>query len=230
MGLDPGAPRYSPDGQWWWDGAAWRPVAPQAVPARTSGRISTGATIAFAAGAVVVVIVTVSVLGYIALQRLNAALTPTPVGAASTIACDQLEHTQVHYHAALQIIDAGSSVAIPTDLGRTAACYYWLHMHTGEPGIIHIEAPNDRPFTLSDFFSVWSRWSGQKQLLDTTHVSDIALAGGQRLVVYVDNGSGAHVFTGDPGSIVLTEHEVITIEIAPPDLNPPPAFSWPAGL
>jgi hypothetical protein len=230
MGLDPRAPRYSPDGQWWWDGAAWRPVAPQPAPAPTSGRISTGATIAFVAGAVVVVIVTVAILGYIGLQRLNASLTPSPVVAANTIPCDQLEHTQVHYHAALQILDAGSSVAIPTDLGRTTGCYYWLHMHTGEPGIIHIEAPNDRPFTLSDFFSVWSMWSGQKELLDATHVSDIALTDGQRLVVYVDDGTGAHVSLGDPGSIVLREHEVITLEIAPPNQNPPPAFRWPAGF
>jgi hypothetical protein len=230
MGFDPPAPRYSPDGQWWWDGAAWRPVAPQPAPPPVSGRISTGTTVAFVAGVVVVVIVTVSVLAYVGFQRLNQSLMNPPVLAANTIPCDQLEHTQVHYHAALQILDAGSHIPIPTDLGRSLGCYYWLHMHNGEPGIIHIEAPADRAFTLSDFFSVWSSWSGQKELLDATHVSGITLGGGQKLAVYVDTGDGAHAYAGDPGQIVLQEHEVITLEIAPPDLNPPPAFTWPEGF
>ena len=80
--------------------------------------------------------------------------------------CDGLEHTQVHYHAALQILDQGLAVPIPTTLGRTSSCYYWLHMHSGESGIIHVEAPSDHQFTLGDFFQVWSAWSGEKRILD----------------------------------------------------------------
>src|SRR5260370_8626354 len=73
----------------------------------------------------------------------------------TVIPCVQLEHTQVHYHAFLQILNQGSTVFIPTDLGRSSTCYYWLHMHTNEAGIIHIESPSARPFTLGDFFDVW---------------------------------------------------------------------------
>jgi len=29
---------------------------------------------------------------------------------------------------------------------------------------------------------------------------------------------------------VLKSHEVITIEITPPDVNPPPSFTFPSGL
>ena len=237
MGFDPRAPRYSPDGQWWWDGSAWRPVASQPAPPRPSAGIWVGATIAFVAAVVVVVVVTVSVLGFIGYRRLSSTpsfsaannTTTTPV-AANAVPCDLLEHTQVHYHAALQILDAGNQVAIPTALGRTSACYYWLHMHTGEPGIIHIEAPDDRTFTLSDFFDVWSAWSGERQPIDSTHVSDIAVGSGQKLIIYVDTGAGAHVYSGDPGRIILKEHEVITLEVGPPAVNPPPAFKWPAGF
>ncbi|HEY6117940.1 MAG TPA: hypothetical protein VI172_18475, partial [Candidatus Dormibacteraeota bacterium] len=35
---------------------------------------------------------------------------------------------------------------------------------------------------------------------------------------------------GDPGAIVLKEHEVITLEITPPAITPPPAFDWPPGF
>lgn len=229
MGQDPRAPRYSPDGQWWWDGTAWRPVPAQQAP-RPSGGASTGAIVAVVAGAAVVVLVTVSVLGFLAWQRLNASLTPGPVVAANAIPCDQLEHTQVHYHAFLQILDAGNPVAIPTGVGRPGGCYYWLHMHTGEPGIIHIEAPSDRTFTLVDFFQVWAMWSGEKQFLDSTHVSNITLGPGQKLVVFVDNGGGPSIYAGNPAGIVLHDHEVITLEIAPPTVDPPPAFTWPQGF
>jgi hypothetical protein len=132
----------------------------------------------------------------------------------------------VHYHALLQIFNQGQAVAIPTNLGRTAACYYWLHMHTGEPGIIHVESPADRIFTLSDFFQVWGAWTGTPQPLDSTHVSSITLSSNEKLLVYLDGGDGAGpvAFPGDPKAIVLKSHEIITLEIAPPMVSPPSQF------
>jgi hypothetical protein len=160
-----------------------------------------------------------------------AAASPTP-SALTAIPCDQLEHTQVHYHAFLQILNQGSTVSIPTDVGRSSGCYYWLHMHTNEAGIIHVESPSDRTFTLGDFFDVWSDWGHVPQLLDTTHVATLTLTGTQKLAVYVDlgDGKGAAPFSGNPRSIVLENHQVITLEITPPSVNPPPPFSWPAGF
>ena len=159
------------------------------------------------------------------------AASPTP-SALTAIPCDQLEHTQVHYHAFLQILNQGSTVSIPTDVGRSSACYYWLHTHTNEAGIIHIESPSDRTFTLGDFFDVWSDWGQAPQLLDSTHVGRLTLTGTQKLAVYVDlgDGKGAASFSGNPRGIVLENHEVITLEITPPSVNPPPPFSWPAGF
>ena len=37
-------------------------------------------------------------------------------------------------------------------------------------------------------------------------------------------------YTGDPNKIVLKNHEVITLEISPPTLDPPPAFTFASGL
>jgi hypothetical protein len=99
-------------------------------------------------------------------------------------------------------------------------------MHTGEPGIIHVESPADRTFTLGDFFQVWGAWTGSPQPLDSTHVSSITLSGNEKLLVYVDGGDGAGpvAFPGDPKAIVLRSYEIITLVIAPPMVSPPSQF------
>ena len=33
-------------------------------------------------------------------------------------------------------------------------CIYWLHTHTSD-GVIHIESPTQRVYTLGDFFDEW---------------------------------------------------------------------------
>jgi hypothetical protein len=38
------------------------------------------------------------------------------------------------------------------------------------------------------------------------------------------------VYTGDPNAIVLKSHEVITLEITPPAVTPPPPFTFASGL
>jgi hypothetical protein len=145
--------------------------------------------------------------------------------AGSGIPCDLLEHTVYHYHVALQIIDEGNPVAIPTDVGRTATCYYWLHMHTASPGVIHVESPEPRAFTLADFFDVWAKSSGGTRL-DSRHVGTITLTAGQTLIAFVDGQR----YDGDPRGIELVSHRVIQLEVSPPTVDPPPPFIFPTGL
>jgi len=172
----------------------------------------------------------------IVIAVINSRNTSSTQPAAAGIPCDQLEHSQVHRHAALQIIYDGVVHPIPGNIGivnpTAPTCYYWLHVHSSDPNIIHIEAPKSRQFTLGDFFAVWSTWSGIKQPLDATHVSTLTLTPDQKLVVYVDkgDGKGPQPYTGDPSKIVLLPHEVITLEITPPTVTPPPTFTFPAGL
>jgi len=159
--------------------------------------------------------------------------TPTPaVPKAGSIPCDALEHTQVHYHAALQIIYQGNPLSVPGDIGRTHTCFYWLHMHAESPGVIHIESPKGDTFTLGNFFKVWSVSKNTPELLDATHVAQFTLTGDQKLVVYIDlgDGKGPQVYAGNPADIVLKSHEVITLEITPPTVNPPPKFTFQTGL
>jgi hypothetical protein len=163
-----------------------------------------------------------------------------PVQAAG-IPCDQLEHTQVHYHAALQILYHGNLAPLEGGIGisgseTTPTCFYWLHVHSANQNVIHVESPVGQTFTLGQFFTVWNTWSvakgGPSQPLNTTHVSTFTLTASDKLVVYVDSGDGKgpQLFTGDPKQIVLQNHKVISIEITPPTVAPPPTFTWPSGL
>jgi hypothetical protein len=193
--------------------------------------------LAVAVGSVLAVLLVAMIIYIVYLNR-----PATPPPSAGGVPCDHLEHTQSHYHAALQIMYHGVVTNLPDDTGinidadgTTVACYYWLHVHAGQKNIIHIEAPSSQTFTLGQFFDVWNTWSRAKglgpQKLDSTHVSQFVLAPTDKIVIYVDKGDGKPtVFTGDPKSIVLASHTVVTIEIAPPDVNPPPSFTFPSGL
>jgi hypothetical protein len=141
----------------------------------------------------------------------------------SAIPCDLLQHTVYHYHIAVQIIDAGTEVPIPTEVGRPGLCFYWIHMHADSPGIIHIESPEQRTFTLGDFFDVWAKSSSQAIRLDSRHVGAITLAADQTLVVFVDGTR----YGGDPRGIPLVSRGVIQLEVTPPTLDPPPAYALP---
>jgi hypothetical protein len=158
------------------------------------------------------------------------------------IPCDHLEHTQVHYHAALQIVYHGAVTNLPDNTGiqldsaGNVTCYYWLHVHANQKNVIHIESPASQTFTVGQFIAVWNQWSNANglgpQKLDATHVASFTLQQGDKIVVYIDlgDGKGATLYEGDPAGIVLKSHEVVTIEITPPDVNPPPSFTFPSGL
>ena len=178
-------------------------------------------------------------IGLIAWIVYNNRPTPGPATVAG-IPCDQLEHTQVHYHAAVQIIYLGQLVNLAANTGisgdpSSPTCFYWLHVHPANPNVIHIESPADQTFTLGQFFAVWTAWNkaqgGPAEPLDSTHVATFTLTPGETLVMYIDlqDGKGPQAYTGDPKTIVLRAHEVITLEITPP-AKTPPSFTFTSGL
>jgi hypothetical protein len=166
---------------------------------------------------------------------------PTTPQSAAGVTCDSLEHTQIHYHAALQIVYQGNVLPITSNIGisgdpNAPTCFYWLHVHAANQNVIHVESPASQTFTLGQFFSVWSTWNKAQGLpnepLDATHVSTLTLTPDEKLVVYIDlqDGKGPTVYTGDPKSIPLKSREVITLEITPPAVTPPPSFTFTSGL
>jgi hypothetical protein len=140
------------------------------------------------------------------------------------IPCQSNEQLAVHYHAHLSIFVAGNETVLPAGVGidQTNQCLYWMHVHSAD-GIIHIEAPKDsagRKFTLGNIFDIW------KKPLSNTQVGDTVLTSGQKLVIFVDG----KLYTGNPRNIVLANHTQVVIEVTPPEVNPPPTFTFPAGL
>src|SRR3954470_13857831 len=131
--------------------------------------------------------------------------------AISGISCDRMEGQSVHIHQHLLILDHGKPVSIPADVGQqpAARCLYWVHTHTPD-GIIHIEAPKDRTFTLGDFFKIWGQPMSRIQAA-TAHAKK-----GQRLRVWVDGKQ----YAGDPKAIKLNAHTDIVIEAGPPFPKP----------
>jgi len=133
------------------------------------------------------------------------------------IRCEGMEGQGLHIHQHLTILDRGHPVNIPADVGQVPAhqCLYWLHTHTLD-GIIHIEAPLNRSFTLGDFFTIWG------QPLDRTEAASARASKGQRLKVWV-NGTP---YTGDPRAIKLASHTDIVIEAGPPFPKVAPFTKW----
>ena len=207
---------------------------------RIRPKASAGVPLMPVVAGVIVSVLTVALIVYIVyLHRPQ----PGPV-AVSGIPCDQLEHTQVHYHAALQILYYGTptelrdNTGIQYDSAGAVKCYYWLHVHATQKNVIHIESPASQTFTLGQFFDVADAWSNSNGYgsikLDSTHVATFTLQPGDKVVTYIDlgDGKGPTVFEGDPRTITLKSHEVVTVEVvkAGDKAVTPPSFSFPSGL
>jgi len=141
-----------------------------------------------------------------------------PVGQeVSGIRCDEMEGSRIHIHQHLLILDHGKPVAIPNNIGRPLirSCLYWVHTHTPD-GIIHIESPSTRTFTLADFFTIWG------QPLSSTVAAGAKADKGTKLKVWVDGKP----YKGDPRAIPLTPHADIVVEAGPPFPAPPKFTGW----
>ncbi len=94
------------------------------------------------------------------------------------IKCAPLEQLAYHIHAHLQVYVQGHPRSLPGAIGLLGPvaqqtpvgpfygaqrCYYWLHTHTSD-GIIHIESPTARIYTLGNFFDEWGQPLGPSQV------------------------------------------------------------------
>jgi hypothetical protein len=145
------------------------------------------------------------------------AVADAPSGApVDGIRCDQMEGAVFHIHQHLTILDHGKNVAIPDDVGRpvVGGCLYWVHTHTSD-GLIHVESPSFRTFTLGQLFDIWG------QSLTSTNVAGVKVPKGQ-VRVYV-NGS---VYKGNPRKVELAQHSDIVLEAGGPYRAPAPFTAW----
>jgi hypothetical protein len=145
------------------------------------------------------------------------------------IQCQASEQILFHIHAHLTVYVNGSARRVPYGIGipdaqvsstpagpyvGAGSCFYWLHTHAAD-GIIHIESPVVRRYTLGDFFDIW----GQK--LSPTRVGPAT-----GLVNALYDG---RLFRGDPRNIPLTKHAQIQLDVGRP-LVAPATIRFPPGL
>ncbi|HET9999710.1 MAG TPA: hypothetical protein VFQ36_02375, partial [Ktedonobacteraceae bacterium] len=87
--------------------------------------------------------------------------TVTPVNPAyppvNGISCDANEQLDYHIHAHVSIYINGKLSQVPQNVGIASdgSCFYWLHTHD-TTGVIHIESPTQKNYTLGNFFDEWS--------------------------------------------------------------------------
>ena len=132
------------------------------------------------------------------------------------IPCQNHEQLNYHVHAHLSIYVNGQPFQLPTNLGIASdgSCFYWLHTHDST-GVIHIEAPSERTFTLGTFFQEWSTRFPQM-----TYPTELDSTAGWQ--VYVDGKP----YKGDFHDITLVAHKLITLAYNSPGIKPDTTYAW----
>jgi len=141
------------------------------------------------------------------------------------IRCETSEQTLFHIHAHLTIFVNGAARQVPAAIGIPGAvpqqtqagpfigsgtCFYWLHTHAAD-GIVHIESPVQRTYTLGQFFDEWGQPLGTN-VVGPAHGHVTVLVNGK-------------VFTGNPRDVPLTAHAQVQLEVGTP-LVAPESISW----
>ncbi len=152
---------------------------------------------------------------------LASAATDATGQAVDGIQCNAGEQTLFHVHTHLSIFVNGSQRAIPYGVGvvpprqvtqtqsgpfvESGTCFYWLHTHAND-GIIHIESPVVRTYTLGDFFDIWGQPLGPNQ---------VGPARGK--VTAFLNGK---LYKANPRDIPIGNHVQITLSVGTPLIGP----------
>jgi hypothetical protein len=140
----------------------------------------------------------------------------TQSGDVDGIKCGSTEQLAYHIHAHLAVFVNGSARSLPGGIGIPGSvvqqsqqgpvaaggtCIYWLHTHAPD-GVIHVESPTQRIYTLGNFFDEWH------QPLTATQV-------GAQLgkVTAIVNGKP---WTKSPRDIPLDPHAIIQLNLGQP--------------
>jgi hypothetical protein len=150
-------------------------------------------------------------------------------GTVGGVQCNTNEQTVYHIHAHLTVYVNGQQRIIPEGIGipppqqvvqtssgpfvTSGACFYWLHTHD-RTGVIHIESPTQRAYTLGQFFAIWNQ---------PLSAGQVGPAKGN-VTVFVDG----HRYSGNPSGITLAAHELIQLDVG--TVTPFQPFTFPSGL
>jgi len=152
--------------------------------------------------------------------ELASASSTTKGATVDGVECAPIEQLAYHIHAHLQVYVNGQPRTLPAAIGLIGPiyentqygrfygaqkCYYWLHTHASD-GVIHIESPTKRVYTLGNFFDEWRQALGPTQ---------VASAKGKVTAYF--NGKP---WTQNPRTIPLLPHASIDLDVGKPTVPP----------
>jgi hypothetical protein len=127
-----------------------------------------------------------------------------PIGG---IECDKTERFVFHNHTKLVVKIQNKTQNIPGGLGILPNnCIFGLHTHD-ESGIIHIESPFKKTYSLGQFLTIW------KTLDNSSFINNLSAISSNNTVNVFDNGIAVDPSSVDFNGISLKDNSVITMDI-----------------
>jgi hypothetical protein len=137
-------------------------------------------------------------------------------------ALSPVEGTAVHIHQHLDLYVDGRKVLVPAGIGIDPAVGY-APLHTHDPsGVIHVESPTVRTYTLGEFFAVWG------VRITPSCLGGYCAGGGRRLRLFVDG----RAYRGDPTTLALAPHQELVVAFGTAAQLPSPipsTYQFPPG-
>jgi hypothetical protein len=128
-----------------------------------------------------------------------------------------VEGTVLHHHEHLDLYVDGRSVTVPAEVGIDQQAGFLTELHTHDAsGIIHVESPVQRSFTLGQFFCEWG-----------VKLNANCLGPYRGKLSWWVNGRRMH---GDPARLALRQHQEIVIAAGRPPTMVPTSYAFPPGL
>jgi hypothetical protein len=129
-----------------------------------------------------------------------------------------LQGTKLHTHQHLDVFVDGRHITVPAGIGINVAERFISPIHTHDAsGLIHVESPTSRSFSLAELFGVWG--------VRLTNNCLGCRCGAGELRVFVNGRQVA-----DPNRALLGRHDEIVVAFGHPPKPLPSSYSFPAGL
>jgi hypothetical protein len=124
------------------------------------------------------------------------------------IGCQSVEHFDFHIHTKFIIMFDNQLYPIPANIGIIPEkCIYWLHTHDNS-GLIHIESPIKRNFTLGQFLQIWKLFDNS----DIVHkIADDRING--NISIHVNYPHNNTSVMTDYSDLVLKDQDRILLNI-----------------
>jgi len=134
------------------------------------------------------------------------------------------EGSALHIHQHLDVFVHGRRITVPAGIGISGAEGFISPLHTHDAsGVVHVESPQVRTFTLGELFGVWG------VRLTPRCLGGYCAGGSDRLRVFADG----RPFRGDPRVLPLAPHAEIVVALGTSAELPrplPSSYAFAAGL